>query len=131
MLCQPLSRGKEAQERKKRKDLFVKQMGCKDFKSYFEKHLATYIRHNFIARWQSQQFKDCIQRFPRDVVVSIIEFAEKYSFKNQKKIQSMHWCSSQVTILVHITYVWDEADRVLKHIHFYVSDDKEHDTLFV
>lgn len=119
------------QEGKKRKDLLVKQMGCKDFTSYFEKHLTTYIRHNFIARWQAQQFKECIQRFPRDVVVSVIDFAENYSFKEQNEIQSMHWYSSQVTILVHITYVWDEADKVLKYIHFYISDDKEHDTLFV
>lgn len=119
------------QEGSKHKDLLVKQMGCKDFTSFLETHLTTYIKHNFIAKWQSQQFKDCIQRFPKDVVVSVIDFAENFSFKEQNEIQSMHWYSSQVTILVHINYVRDEADKVLKNIHFYISDDKEHDTLFV
>ena len=116
---------------KKRKDLVVRQMGCRDFTTFLQRHLRTYIKHNFIARWQSQQFKDCIQRFPRDVVVSVIDFAENYAFKEQNEIQSMHWYSSQVTILVHITYVRDKAEKVLKFIHFYISDDKNHDTLFV
>ena len=119
------------QQGKKRKDLVIKQMGCKKFTSFLQDHLTGYIRHNFVARWQSQQFKDCIQRFPRDVVVSVIDFAENYSFKEQNEIQSMHWYSSQVTILVHITYIRDKDDEVLKYIHFYISDDKDHDTLFV
>ena len=65
------------------------------------------------------------------MVVSVIDFAENYSFKEKNEIQSMHWYPSQVTILVRITYVWDEADKVLKYIHFYIFDNKEHDTLFV
>ena len=116
---------------KKRKDILLRQMGCQDFICFLQRHMTSFIKHNFIARWQSQQFKDCIQRFPKDVVVSVIDFAENYSFKEQNEIQSMHWYSLQVTILVHITYVRDESENVLKFIHFYISDDKEHDTLFV
>lgn len=116
---------------KKRKDLSIKQMDCKDFVDLLQRHMRLYIKHSFIATWQAQQFRECIKRFPNDVVVSVIDFAENYSFKEQNEIQSMHWYCSQVTILVHITYVRDEAENVLKFIHFYISDDKEHDTLFV
>ena len=43
----------------------------------------------------------------------------------------MHWWSVQVTILVHITYLRNGAGDVEKQLHFYISDDKHHDTLFV
>ena len=66
---------------KKHKDLLIKQMGCKEFTSFLQDHLTAYIKHNFVAKWQSQQFKECIWRFPREDVVSIIDFAENYSFK--------------------------------------------------
>ena len=42
----------------------------------------------------------------------------------------MHWCSVQVTIFVHITYFRVSGD-VKKVIHFFISHDKKHDTLFV
>ena len=43
----------------------------------------------------------------------------------------MHWWSNQVTILVHITYLRNSTGIVEKKLHFYISDDKMHDTLFV
>lgn len=121
----------EEGNKKKRKDLLVKSLKVQDFISLFQKHIATFTKHNFIVRWQSQQFKNCLLKFPNDVVVSVIDFAENYSFKEQNEIQSMHWYSSQVTILVHITYFRKVSNEVQKVMHFYISDDKNHDTLFV
>jgi hypothetical protein len=50
----------------------------------------------------------------------------------------MHWHSQLITILVYITYMWNpEYDeqvpesRILKETHYYVSDEKEHDSLYV
>jgi hypothetical protein len=50
----------------------------------------------------------------------------------------MHWTSQQVTILVHLTYRLNPTHNVAKphtkftkESHFYISDDREHDTLFV
>ncbi len=50
----------------------------------------------------------------------------------------MHWHNFRVTILVHITYRqnfdFDPAtpkSRLLKEMHYYVSNDSNHDTLFV
>ena len=42
----------------------------------------------------------------------------------------MHWHSSQVTIFVHIMY-YHKVGEVVKTIHFFVSNEKVHDTLFV
>ena len=56
----------------------------------------------------------------------------------QNETQSMHWRSVQVSILVHITYRlnpnWSNVNDeplLLKEVHYYVSDDKVHDSLYV
>lgn len=116
---------------KKRKDLAVERMKSSTFILLFSDHLKSFVKHNFVFRWQAQQFKDCLLKFPSDVVVSVVDFAENYSFKVQNEIQSMHWWSTQVTILVHISYIKNSVAAIEKTLHFYISDDKLHDTLFV
>ena len=117
---------------KKEKDVVTKHMGSKDFIVLLKRHISSFIKHNYFARWQAQQYKQCLIKFPDDVVVSVIDFAGNYTFKEQNEIQSMHWFSLQVTILVHITYVCHPfSSEVHKFIHFYIFDDKTHDTLFV
>lgn len=120
----------ETGTKKKRKVLSLKEMSSKELLDLFRGHLSKFIKHNWVYRWQSEQFKECLRIFPDDVVVSVVDFAENYTFKEQNEIQSMHWFSSQVTIFVHITYV-RIAGSVHKYYHFYISDDKTHDTLFV
>jgi hypothetical protein len=58
--------------------------------------------------------------------------------KVQDEIQSMHWRTSQISILVMITYpVNPEFDssihesQLLKDVHYFVFDDTSHDTLYV
>lgn len=113
------------------KDVVHKKMHCTELLCWFKDHIKQFIKHNFVYRWQAKQFKLCLGTFPDDVVVSVIDFAENYSFKEQHEIQSMHWYSNQVTILVHIIYCRSSGGEVLKTTHFYISDDKVHDTLFV
>jgi hypothetical protein len=83
-----------------------------------------------------------MSNLPKDVILSHIDFAKNYTFQIGNEIQSMHWHSFQVTILVHITYrlnitynpFYSETNsetKVIKQSHFYVSNDKEHDALFV
>jgi len=73
------------------------------------------------------------------MVVSCIDFFENYTMKIQNDIQNMHWHNFQISILVHITYhrnpEYDILDSCslpfLKEVHYYVSNDKHHDSLFV
>jgi len=58
--------------------------------------------------------------------------------KVQNEIQNMHWHNTQVSILVVITYKYDpsydhilQKSKLFKEIHYLISDDKEHDTLYV
>jgi hypothetical protein len=73
-----------------------------------------------------------------DMISSHIDFVEHYTFEIQNEIQSMHWYSFQVIILTHITFRVDPMNelgidkrKIIKETHFYISNDKEHDTLFV
>ena len=70
--------------------------------------------------------------FPTNTIVFVVDFAENYSFKEQNEIHSMHWYTKQCKILVHILYRrGDIDDSIVKEMHFYIFDDKLHDTLFV
>ena len=70
------------------------------------------------------------------------EFEWNYTFSPQREIQSEYYHSDQVTIFVHVLYRHAQASidgrdstpqsqDVIKECHFYVIDDREHDTLFV
>jgi hypothetical protein len=55
----------------------------------------------------------------------------------QNEVQDIYWYNFQVSILVHITYMqnqlYDPSDAstwILKEIHYYLSDDEQHNTLF-
>jgi hypothetical protein len=77
-----------------------------------------------------------MQSLREGVILSHIDFSENYRFEPQNELQSEYYDSVNVTILVHITYktIIDPetgVERIVKESHFYVSDDKKHDTLFV
>jgi hypothetical protein len=72
--------------------------------------------------------------FPPGTILSVVYFAENYTFVAQKKIQSEYYHSDQVTIFVHILYrhaqwslsnIEDTNDNphVIKEYHFYISND--------
>jgi hypothetical protein len=71
-----------------------------------------------------------MKNIPEGVVVSHIDYAKNYSFAIQNEVQSLYYFSTSVTILVHIT-MWKEGDQTMKQTHFYISDDKAHDSAFV
>jgi len=73
------------------------------------------------------------------MVISCIDFFENYTMKIQNEIHNIHWHNFQVmNILVHVTYqsnpYYDHVkpnSKVLKEVHYYVSNDISHDTQFV
>ena len=94
-----------------------------------KKQCVKYIVMHFQSYWQNSQFKECINNLPTGVIVSVIDFAENYTFKVQNEVQSMHWYNDQCIILVLICY-WRQDGELHKKSIFYISDDKKHDTLF-
>jgi hypothetical protein len=70
-------------------------------------------------------------------VVFVIDFAKNYTFEVQNEVQSMHYHSYQIYILMHINFhhnptldPYDEESKILIEYHFYISDDCKHDSEF-
>jgi len=94
--------------------------------------------HNYVSQWQEKEFRNYLQHILEDVVVSCIKLFENYVFMVQNEIQDMHWFSFHITIMVHITYrrnkdfdLIEHESKILKDIHYYISNENEHDTFFV
>ena len=108
----------------------------------FRDQIYKYIKHSHSARGKDLQFKKSRDVFGKGAILSIVNFAENYTFTLQKEIQSEYCHSDKVSILVHIMYRHAELDvdgfdsnennrEVIKEYHFYISDDRTHDTCFV
>ena len=122
----------------KRLTLVYKKTTSDEFIDYLKPKLDFFVKHNFVARWEDKQFRECLKSFPQDSVVSIVDFAENYTFEVQNEVQSMHWHSFQISILIHICFRhnpnatrYDEDSWILTEYHFYISDDPTHDTNMV
>ena len=109
-----------------------------EFMDFFKLTVQRFIKHNFEARWQSEQSKLLRQCLQRGTILSHIDFAENYTFQVQNEIQSMYFQSTQMTILVHVTFYVartsddkNEEPHLVRKTHYYISDDRSHDTLFV
>jgi hypothetical protein len=130
-------RTKKGEERKKLQLVYEETTSDK-LVSYLKPKLEAFVQHNFVAKWEDDQFRACLASFPDDTMVSVIDYAGNYSFKVQNEVQSMHCHSYQITILVHKMWVRnpnpdleDESTRSIMTYHFYISDDKLHDSYFV
>jgi hypothetical protein len=128
---------KKGQERKKLQ-LVYKETTSDKLVSYLKPKLQAFARHSFVAKWEDEQFQTYLANFPTDSMVSVIDFVENYSFEVQNEVQSMHWHSYQVTILVHISWIRnahpdpdDESTKNIMQYHFYISDDKKDGSYFV
>jgi hypothetical protein len=71
----------------------------KELLKYLNPHLKEFVLHNYVFRWQDLQFKECLQNFTHDEIMSCVDFSKNYTLKIQNEIQSMHWHNFQVSIL--------------------------------
>ncbi len=122
----------------KKLTLVYKRTSSDEFIQYLKLKLQHFVRHNFAARWQDKHLKTCMKSFLQYCIISMEDFAKNYSFQVQNEVQSMHWHSYQISILVHITYrsnldfdMHDEDTKILIEYHFYISNDRKHDYEFV
>ena len=76
------------------------------------------------------------------MILSRVDFVENYTFAAQKEIQSEYYHSDQDSMLFHVLYRHEEqivdniessndSRHVIKEYHFYINDDRMHDTHFV
>ncbi|KAH9311061.1 hypothetical protein KI387_026096, partial [Taxus chinensis] len=125
-----------------RLDLVEEEIPIATFMQSFRSLISPYIKHSHYSKWQATQFKTNRDTFPIGSILSVVDFAENYSFSHQKEIQTQYYHTDQVTIMVQVFYRHAQLDldgvestyvkrMIKKEYHFYISDDKEHDTHFV
>ncbi len=106
---------------------------------YLYPHLKEFVLHNYVSRWQDLQFRKCLKNLHPKTILSCVDFSKNYTMKIQNKIQNMHCHNFQVTILVFISYwpslIFHDLTNpnfgLIKEVHYFVSYDTNHDTLFV
>ena len=91
-------------ETRKKLALMYKSTTSSEFIQYLKPKIEFFVKHNFVATWQDSQFKQCLSTFDNDTIVSVIDFAKDYSFEIQNEVQSMHWHTYKITILVQIMW---------------------------
>jgi len=123
---------------KKKLQLVYKETTSNELVRYLKPKLQAFARHTLVAKWEDDQFKTGLAKISTDTMISVIDFAESYSFEVQNEVQSMHWHSYQVSILVHISWVKnphpnleDKSTRNIMQYHFYISDDRKQNSYFV
>ena len=113
-----------------------------EFLKKFEEEINKYTKNSHRSRWQDLKFKLPREVFPLGTILSVVDFAENYTFATQKEIQSEYYHFDQVTIFVHILYrhaQWsldnientNDNRHVIKEYNFYISDDRAHGTHYV
>jgi hypothetical protein len=127
-----------ASKPQKKLTLIHKSITINELITYLKPKLQYFVHHNFVVNWQDMQFKLCLKYVQPGSVILVIDFAKNYSFVIQNEVQSMHWHSYHISILIHITYRpnlnFDLNDAIFFLIieyHFYISDDHKHDSYFV
>ena len=70
----------------------------------FQSHIYKYIKHSHRFRWQDLEFKHSREVFEPGKILSVVEFAENYTFDPQRETQSQYYHSNQVSIFVHVLY---------------------------
>ena len=126
----------------KRIDLQQEENYVKEFLRKFETKIYNYTKHLHRDQWRDLEFKKFGEIFSPRTILSIVDFAKNYTFVAKNEIKCEYYHPDQVSMLVHILYRHDkqnvdhiesisENQHVIKEYHFYINDDRTHDTHFV
>ena len=101
---------------------------------YFKELLVEYPSHSFMAKLQREQLDSLLENLPLRHVVSIHDYSEGYTCRQQDEIQSEHFDIAKVSLHVIILYrraveAVDGVDSTRENPHlakehvFVISDD--------
>ena len=88
----------------KRIELLEDDIPILDFMDKFQSQIYKYIKHSHRSRWHALEFKHSCEVFEPDTILSVVDFADNYTFAPQREIQSEYYHSDQVSIFIHVFY---------------------------
>ncbi len=68
--------------------LVYKNTTLDEFINYLKPKLQHFAKHNFVAQWEDKHFKNCINYFPANTIIFVVDFAENYNVEVQNEMQS-------------------------------------------
>ena len=105
---------------------------------YFKELLGSYPHHDFMAKWQRDQYDILKQSLPFGCVLCVHDYSENYQCTHQNEIQSLYFAKAEASLHVTVLFRHSEAEYdgeastpenpiiVKEHI-FTILDDKTHD----
>ena len=66
---------------------------------YFQSKIYKYIKQSHRSRWKDLEFKNSCEVFEPGTILSVVYFAENYTFSPQREIQSEYYHSDQVSYM--------------------------------
>ena len=88
----------------KRIDLLENDIPILEFMQKFQSQIYKYIKHSHMSTWQALEVKHYRAIFEPRTILSVVDFAKKYTFPQQREIQSEYYHSNQVSIFIHVLY---------------------------
>jgi hypothetical protein len=58
-----------------------KRTNYRMFLAYAAPKVCDLVLHNHVVQWQDSQYKLCLKQLRKGEIISLIDFAENYSFK--------------------------------------------------
>lgn len=102
-----------------------------DYVNVLVSKLQALIPHSFIARSQARALKSMKEHLTPEAAILLMDFSENYAFVIQNEIQSYHWARGGCTVHpVGMYLAHENGDKIISN-HCFISDDLEHDTVFV
>lgn len=114
-----------------RAELITRVMCADDFFEDLVEKLVALKKHHFISKAQSQYLKDIKENLPKDVCLTLCDFAENFTFLIQDEIQSFHWSNPQATLHPFVFYYKNEDGEIQCKSLCVISDNLEHNTAAV
>lgn len=118
-----------------RLQLIKKQTTTAELVAEFLRQAKKYVQHRFEKAWQRSVFKNALQNLTPGSILVWMDFSENLALQHNLEPQSMHWIHVQVSVLCCVCWVMvevggDQWERQ-KMYHYFLSDDKTHDAVFV
>jgi len=87
--------------------------------------------HSFISKCQSKYLASRKSCLDQKSCIVLLDFAENYHFHVQDEIQRFYWNQGQCTIGHPVVIYYKNHDQLCSASFCYISDDLNHDTIFV
>ena len=74
-------------------DLLEDDIPISDFMDKFQSQIYKYFKHSHKSRWQTLEFNHSREEFEPSTILSMVYFAENYTFAPKREIQSEYYHS--------------------------------------